>query len=83
MGDQIFPALVITMGRGEGQEYSRSTSYPPPHLPLPPPSSPQSQRRGEGAASKLTHGPEEGRGGAASQPGHPTRRWGEIVEGEG
>ena len=27
VGDWIFPALIITMGRREGQEHSRSTSY--------------------------------------------------------
>ena len=34
VGNQIFPALFITKGRGEGQEYSGSTSYLP-HLPFP------------------------------------------------
>ena len=36
VGDQNFPALIITMRRGEGQEYSHSTSYPPPPPPPPP-----------------------------------------------
>ena len=38
---------------------------------------------GGGPASKLTHGPEEGGRGAASQPGHPTRRRGRDSGGRG
>ena len=85
VGGKIFPDQLITEGRGEEPEYSR-TSYlpPPPFLPTFPP--PLVRARGEeggGSASMLTHGPEERRGGAASQPGHLNERWGERVEGEG
>ena len=83
VGSQIFPALFITKGRGEEQEYSGSTSYlPHPPFHSPPPSL-RARREGRGSASKLTHGPEERRGGAASQPGHLNERWGERMEEEG
>ena len=85
VGDQIFPALIITIGRREGQEYSRSTCYPPPPPPLflVSPKGGKGRVGGGGPASKLTHGPEEGGRGAASQPGHPTRRRGRDSGGRG
>ena len=54
-------------------------------LPPPPfPSEPDVRKRWKGgAASKLTHEPEEGGRGAASQPGHPTRRQGGDGGGRG
>ena len=48
VGNQIFPALFITKGRGEEQEYSGSTSYLP-HLPFPlPPLHSEPEGRGGG-----------------------------------
>ena len=72
VGDQIFPALIITMGRREGQEYSRSTSYPPPTSP-PFPSEPEVRKRWGGSSQQVDPWTRGG-GKGSSQPAGPSNQ---------
>ena len=79
--------LINLTQRGEdrSQNIHAPAIYHPPLLPhLPPPLPRARGEEGGGSASMLTHGLEEGRGGAARQLGHLDERAGrERMEGEG
>ena len=83
VGDRIFPALIITMGEERDKSIPAQLATPPPPPPFLLSQKGGKGRVGGGPASKLTHGPEEGGRGAASQPGHPTRRRGRDSGGRG
>ena len=71
-----FFLINLTQRREDrSQNIHAPTICHPPSPPPPPPLLPRARgEEGEGSASMLTPGLEEGRGGAASQPGHLDER---------